>query len=358
MSKIKILYTIPNFDTAGSGKVVYDLVRGLDKSKFEVEIACKHGRGSFFKEVEALGVPIHFLETTVAYRPYISLLPRLRPVVKFFKQNEYDIVHSWHWSSDWTEALAARLAGVKWLYTKKAMSWGNRHWKIRSYLANFIITINDEMKNYFPNKSAQKLIPIGIDVDYYKPLNKSKEEETDVFRIVTVANLVPVKGIEILINAVNLMKDDSVRLKIVGGNENEYGEYLFKLVKELHLEDRIEFTGKVLDVRPFIEESDLYVMPSLDRGEGFGVALVEAMCMAVPVLGSNVSGINFILKDYSKFLFPAGDSQALREKINYIKTLNSSKRKDVGNSLRNYCIEHFSMDKFISEHEKLYKSLL
>src|SRR5690554_4433857 len=109
MSKIKILYTIPNFDTAGSGKVVYDLVRGLDKSKFEVEIACQHDRGEFFKEVEALGVPIHFLETTVEYRPYISLLPRLRPIIKFFKQNEYDIIHSWHWSSDWTEVLAARL---------------------------------------------------------------------------------------------------------------------------------------------------------------------------------------------------------------------------------------------------------
>ena len=38
MDKIKILYTIPNFETAGSGKVVHDLVKGLDKEKFSPEI--------------------------------------------------------------------------------------------------------------------------------------------------------------------------------------------------------------------------------------------------------------------------------------------------------------------------------
>ena len=38
VKKIKILYTIPNFDTAGSGKVVYDLVRNLDKNVFSPDI--------------------------------------------------------------------------------------------------------------------------------------------------------------------------------------------------------------------------------------------------------------------------------------------------------------------------------
>src|SRR5690606_27562604 len=144
-TKIKILYTIPNFDTAGSGKVVYDLVKGLDKNKFEVEVACSSNRGSFFNEINNLGIPIHIVNTTTNYRPYSSLIFRIKKIRSFFRKNEFDIIHSWHWSSDWTEALAARWAGAKWIYTKKAMSWGNRHWKIRSFLAHFIITINDEM---------------------------------------------------------------------------------------------------------------------------------------------------------------------------------------------------------------------
>ena len=360
MSKIKILFTIPNFDTAGSGKVVYDLVRGLDKSKFEVEIACQHGRGGFFKEVKALGVRIHFLETTVAYRPYISLLSRLNPVIKFFKQNKYDIVHSWHWSSDWTEVLAARLAGVKWVYTKKAMSWGNRHWKIRSLMANFIVTINNEMKGYFPYKKAQKLIPIGIDTNYYKPSKVRPSEISDTFNVITVANLVPVKGIEILIYAIELMKDNSVNLKIVGDNENPYGQKIIKLCRDLKLKNQIEFVGKVKDVRPLIEEADVYIIPTLDEGrkEGMPMALVEAMCMAVPVLGSNISGINFVLNEFNNLLFPAGNSEELKEKLVTIKKMSLKERTSLGNTLRDHCIHNYSMEGFITEHELLYKSLL
>ena len=81
--RIRILFTIPNFHTAGSGRVLYDLVNGLDSSKFEIEIACKHDKGDFFKEVVALGHPIHLFGTTTAYRPYLSLLQRVWGIVKF-----------------------------------------------------------------------------------------------------------------------------------------------------------------------------------------------------------------------------------------------------------------------------------
>ena len=359
MPKTKILYTIPNFNTAGSGKVVYDLIKGLDKTQFEVEIACQHKKGDFFKEVEALGFLIHILETTVPYKPYHSLFFRLRKIIRFFKENKYDIIHSWHWSSDWTEALAARMAGVKWIYTKKAMSWGSRHWKLRSFMADYIITINDEMKNYFPKKKTQKLIPIGIDNNYYKSEKVRTINDSNIFTIVTVANLVPVKGIEVLLIALSQMKDDSVKLKVVGDNSNEYGQELLQLCKDLNLEDQVEFTGKVNDVRPLIDEADIYVIPTLDEGrkEGMPMALVEAMCMAIPVLGSDISGINFVLKDFPDLVYPANDSKELKDRLLHFKNMTAEEREAVGDSLRDYCEKHFSMETFITDHENLYKSL-
>ena len=358
-NRIKILFTIPNFDTAGSSKVVYDLVRGLDKSKFEIEIACQHNRGDFFKTVEELGFPIHIIETTTPYKPYISLFSRLKPIVSFFRKNQYDIIHSWHWSSDWTEALAAKIAGVKWIYTKKAMSWGNRHWKIRSFMADFIITINDEMKYYFPNKKKQKLIPIGINTEYYKPQTSNFHKDSKFLKIITVANLVPVKGIEVLLKAIHLMDSNSINLKVVGDNENEYGNKLLQLCEDLNIENQVEFIGKVNDVRPFIEDSDVYVIPTLDEGrkEGMPMALVEAMCIGIPVLGSDISGINFVLKDFPNLLFTAGNENELKDKLAEIQQMEAEARNALGQSLRNYCISHFSMDIFISEHENLYKSL-
>lgn len=357
--KLHILYTIPNFETAGSGRVVYDLVKGLDKEQFEVSICCTHNRGAFFKEVEALGVPIHIRETTVSVRPYHSLLGRLQPVVRFFKKEEFDVIHSWDWSSDWTEAVAARRAGAQWLYTKKAMSWGNRHWKIRSWLSHFIITINEEMRSFFPRKKQQALIPLGIDTHYYSPKHFKERTDDNLFRVVTVANLVPVKGIEVLLEALAAMDDQEVRLQIVGDHSGDYGQLLVAQAKMLGLEQQVEFVGKVEDIRPYIANAHVYVIPTLDQGrkEGMPMALVEAMCMATPVLGSDISGINFVLKDFPDLLFEASNVAQLSEKLTNLKKTSVFERDVLGTELREYCEDHFSMQQFISAHEVLYQQL-
>lgn len=356
--RIKILFTISNFNTAGSGKVVYDLVHGLDKTKFDVHIACGDNKGAFFKVVESLGLPIHIIETKTPYRPYYSLLSRSSSVSKFYKEHDFDIVHSWQWSNDWTEALAARRVGIKWMYTKKAMGY-NKHWKIKSFLAHFIVTINDEMKQYFPNKKAQKLIPIGIDTNYYSPEHFTKTPSKQ-FKIITVANLVPVKGIEVLLKAIQQLKDSEIKFEILGDDSNDYGQKLHKLTNEFGLSKHVTFHGKQLDVRPYIADADMYVIPTLNEGrkEGMPMALVEAMCMGIPLLGSDITGINFVLKDFQNLLFEAGNINALAEKISYLKSLSSTERIQIGQNLRQYCIDNFSMEQFISEHEAVYTKLI
>ena len=213
--RIRVLYTISNFNTAGSGKVVYDLANGLDKTKFDIEIACGNDKGDFFNTVKGLGLPIHIFKTKTDYRPYYSLIPRILKISKFYKEHDYDVIHSWQWSNDWTEALAARLVGKKWIYTKKAMGFKSYHWKIKSYLSNFIVTVNDDMQKYFINKKNQKLIPFGIDTDYYKfeYLQNNINKNNDTFRIITVANLVPVKRIEDLIKAAHNNAKAQLKIK-------------------------------------------------------------------------------------------------------------------------------------------------
>lgn len=352
-TKIKVLYTIPNFDTAGSGKVVYDLIHGLDRTKFDIAIAVEHSRGHFFKEVEKLGVPIYIQPVSTTYRPYLSLYSRIKKIASFIKDHQFDVVHSWHWSSDWTEVLAAKLGGAKFVYTKKAMSWGNKHWKIRSYLSDFIVTINHEMVNYFPKKSAQKLIPLGIDTEYYSPQGFQKDTN-EKFQIVSVANLVEVKGIEVLIKAVELLNDDEVEVKIVGDTRSDYAQNLIKSIEEKGKQNQIKFLGKKLDVRPYLVDSDVYVIPTIGKGEGMPMALVEAMCMAIPTLGSDISGINYVLKAFPDLLFETSNFNELATKIKTLKEKKVEERKQLGQELRNYCVENFTMKQFIDEHEKLY----
>lgn len=358
--RIKVLFTTSNFKTAGSGKVIYDLISGIDPAKFEIEIACSHNEGDFFKTIKSLQLPIHIFNTKTTYQPYSLLPSRIRCIMRFFETHNYDIVHSWQWSSDWTEALAARLSGAKWIYTKKAMGFKSKHWFIKSYLANFIITINDEMKDYFSYKKSQKLIPLGIDLQYYSPQHFPIKIKTENFNVITVANLVPVKGVEILIEALHELNDNTIHLTIVGDHNNSYGKQLETLSKKLNVSDQVVFLGKQFDVRPYIANADLYVIPTLDEGrkEGMPMALVEAMSMAVPVLGSNISGIKYVLRDFQEFLFKAGDFKELAELILKLKSLPYEEQRIIGKNLREYCLINFGLRTFIKAHEELYEELM
>ena len=353
--KLKILYTIPNFDTAGSGKVLYDLAKGLDPNYFEVSIACKHDKGEFFKTIESLNLPIYFIDPTVPLRPYYNFIFRLNPFKKIIKAQQFDIVHSWHWSSDWTEVLACRLGGAKFVYTKKAMSWSTIHWNIRSFLSNFIITVNEDMQHYFPYKKNQKLIPFGLDTAYFSPEKYKKKPNESLFKIITVANLVEVKGIEVLIKALKLCGHSNFYLDILGDDSGAYADVLKALVKDLKLENQVVFLGKHSDVRPYLAQSDLYVIPS--RKEGMPMALIEAMAMGIPVLGSDISGINFVLKDFPELLFKGSNIKILSDKIESFYKKSNTERIDIGKQLRDYCVSYFSMSAFIKAHEDLYIKL-
>ncbi|MEP5253967.1 MAG: glycosyltransferase family 4 protein [Winogradskyella arenosi] len=358
MKKIKILLTIPNFDTAGSGKVLYDLAKGINSERFEVHIACSHSQGDFFKEVEALGMPIHILETTVPLRPYWNIISRVEPFRNFVDKHGFDVVHSWHWSSDWSEVLGARLGHARFVYTKKAMTWGAVHWKVKSLLANYIITINEEMKGYFPWKRQQQLIPLGIDTSYYSPEYFNKVRKSN-FTIITVANLVPVKGIEVLIKAIHILKENNINLQVLGDDRGDYANALKQQVTDLGLNSRIKFLGKHVDVRPFLAQADLYVIPTLNTGrkEGMPMALVEAMSMGLPVLGADISGINFVLKAFRNSLFEANNSIDLVKHIELVKSKTEEERLRLGREFRDYVISHFEMTSFISAHECLYTKL-
>lgn len=360
--KIKILYTIPNFDTAGSGKVVYDLVNNLDKTKFLPEICCFHSKGEFYKEVEKLGVKIHLFGFSTQYKPLISLPFRVLKIALFFRKHKFDLIHSWHWSSDFTEPLASKISGIPWLYTKKSMGWGNKAWKWRSSLSSKIVTINSDMPSHFFTNMIEKVIevPLGIDTKRYHFQEKSLHQDGLTFKdsdfvIISVVNLIPVKGIEFLMNAILELKDSTIKLCIVGKDTGAYAEKLKVMAKE---SNAIYFLGKQLDVRPYHALADLFVIPTLELGEGLPMAPVEAMSSGRIVIGSNVSGVKDVLKDFPECLFAPSSVESIKKKILEMKSLSRQKKETMQLEMRSYATTHFSKENFISNHEKLYIELI
>ena len=72
--KIKILYTIPNFDTAGSGVPLLKITTSLDTNYFEPQIACLHDRGDLFQEVIKSDIKVHIIDLYKNARPIISMM--------------------------------------------------------------------------------------------------------------------------------------------------------------------------------------------------------------------------------------------------------------------------------------------
>jgi glycosyltransferase involved in cell wall biosynthesis len=368
--KWKILFTIPNFDTAGSGKALLNIATRLNKNKFEPQIACFHNKGEYFKIVEKSGIPIHLFQFTTNMKFRFKGLLKCFQIANYFKKLNIDLIHSFHYAPDYSEALSARLAGIPWIYTKKNMNWGGKSkngWKLRSILAKYIIAQNNSMLNwYFPNSSKVTLIPRGVDIKIFKPQSKNIKllEQLNILEseiiILSVANLVPVKGIEILLDGFELLykTHDNIRLLIVGEDNNEYGESLKEKTRKLLSGGKIHFIGKVQNIEDFYSIADIFILPTLNEGrmEGCPVSLLEAMACGVHVLASKLPGIKDILTPFNNCLFNPGEISELYNGINNL--LNDKKYLRMNKSLRTHIVNNYSIEKEVNSHEALYKKCM
>lgn len=366
--RIKILFTIPNFDTAGSGKAMLKIAQGLDKSHFDAHISCLHSEGVFFKVVEESGLPIHLFPFINPARPLANLLINSWKASRFFKKHRFDLIHSFHYSSDYSEPLAAKLAGIKWVFTKKNMNWGGssaNSWKLRGWLASHIAVQNtDMMKSFYPESRKTFFIPRGVDIGEFVPRSPDESilEELgitkDVRVILNVANMVPVKRIDVLVRAFKKIDDKKAVLVLVGDDKSEYGLSIHQLVDDLELSDRVVFTGKRFDVARFVSIAHLFVLSTSGKGEGSPVSLLEAMACGIPVVGTDIPGIRDQLASFPELMAKPDDEEHLALKIDELLVMDALNLKELKEKLVRHVHQNYSLSREIENHEKLYRLVL
>jgi glycosyltransferase involved in cell wall biosynthesis len=137
----------------------------------------------------------------------------------------------------------------------------------------------------------------------------SLELSADARVLLAITRLVPQKGVDVAVRALGELRDvPQARLAVLG--EGSERARLEALALELGVGDRVLLPGRVGDVAAWLSRAELLVHPV--RWEGFGLALLEAMLAARPVVASAVSSIPEIVSDgETGVLVPPDDASAL-----------------------------------------------
>jgi|GEM_PF-883929 len=123
------------------------------------------------------------------------------------------------------------------------------------------------------------------------------------------------KGHDILIRAMPevVAKVGNAKLLIAGHDPWQYAGTLNSIIKELGLEENVELVGFQSDVPAFLNSLDIFAFAS--RAEGFGQVLAEAMASGKPVVASDISPINEVIKDGETGLLAEPNAEDFARKL-------------------------------------------
>lgn len=174
----------------------------------------------------------------------------------------------------------------------------------------------------------------------------------EAFVIGCIANIRPVKGVDVLARAVSLLKDlDNLHVVVVGENRHKG---LSQIIKQLEIEERFHLVGYRNDVREILNSCNLSVMPSVER-EGVPRAVIESRFLGIPVIVSDVGGLPEIVREgIDGRVVPPNDSASL---ANAIRDLygNKTKRHDFGRFGQEHTTKLVDGNNYISEMSAVLK---
>ena len=200
--------------------------------------------------------------------------------------------------------------------------------RLRDFLyrfANGVVVQTSNNKKYF-SKSVQKKTavifnPVDIGEDQGRGLQTRKEK-----RIVSVGRLVSQKNQKMLIDAFAQIHKDFPNYTLTIYGEGNCREALESQIKNLHLEGFVTLPGTKKNIFDHISNAALFVLSS--NYEGMPNALIEAMCLGLPVISTAVSGTSDLIEDgVNGTIVPVGNKEKMIEAIRYVLSNTEIQKK-------------------------------
>lgn len=353
-----IAHVISHLQTGGAEKLVAEIANAISVKGIKVKVI------SLF---EGRGIPYELLDKQKVELIELNYKSKLNPkiAIDLFKlTQECDVVHT---HTYYAQLYSSMLISTKKLITTEHSTSNNRRGKPFFKLLDSIMYAKykkiiciskgtqDNLIKWIPQtKTKSFVISNGLNLNKFinasaiskKELNVPEEKKV----LVSVGRLVKAKNHETLIKAMTKI-DINANLILIGSGDKETG--LKRLVKELNLNDRVQFLGERDDVEKILKASDIFILPSL--WEGFGLAAVEALASGLPVILSEVEGLKEIADNTNMRItyFNPQDFLQLAEKVNLEISLLSEKNRKIIESQSNINIYKldFMIEKYLENYD-------
>jgi len=200
---------------------------------------------------------------------------------------------------------------------------------------------------------AVETIHGGVRLERFAP---PERRSGDGLHVAAVSNLIPEKGLEVLLRAAARCRAP-LRISVAGDGPD--GRRLEALAETLGIADRVSFLGLRNDVDRLLREADVFVHPAL-WDEAFGLTVAEAMASGCPVVASRVGAIPELMTDGEHgLLFRAGSVDELSATLDRLVG-DAALRERLGRNARSRIVERFGIDRSVGRHldlcEKIHRA--
>lgn len=315
----------------------------------------------------------------------LSLVSAIWTLNNLVRKEDMDLLHA-HWAvpMGFVGSVVKSLRGTPLVITTHGRDIYNDQetganisslWFVRPFLrfalqkADGVVAVSQDCKRYAVQAGAAsrktKVIYNGVNTKAFSPGQDRKQEISQRLQIdlsatwiLFVGTLAEYKGIDILIRSLRRLIDSGEQAIALIIGDGPDREALIELRDSLGLEDKVRFLGSIpnVDLPPYINSCDVFVLPS--RRESFGIAAVEAMACAKPVVATRVGGLQEIIDDNQNGLIV--EPENVDQLTHALRTIVMDKEyaMRLGENARRKAVETFDWANIAWKTQSLYKNAI
>jgi glycosyltransferase involved in cell wall biosynthesis len=365
MNKIRVLHVINELEPGGAEVLLNDLAGNYDRDRFEFYVTYFYGEGTLGKSISSAGVEVIDLSWNGRKHPLI-----LFRLISLIRRLNVDIVHTHLVMASVIGRIAAKLAGVKAIVSTRHYETHDDINSMRFKLDRLTARMNDclvavsvrvnhKIKDEGLRPKRMEIIHNGTDTEFLKPLRLKAPEKRKRVVVGTIGNLSGNrKGYDTFLKTIaDLARSHPGLNTEIIGEGSKIIEYV-DFSAQLGISERVRFLGRLnrMAVKEKLAEWDIFMLCS--NHEAFGIVVIEAMAMGLPVVVSNVGGLPEIVRDgIDGFLVNPKDVSGFAEKVDYLIN-NPDTAAEMGSNGRKRVVDVFSIKTMVDSYERLYRQLL